>query len=235
MLLSLLDPSGLPPHHSRFAFLKRWNIALLGLLKPFGFWGIGAIALVDSAAIPMPLDAMVVNYVVNDHTKAVLYCFMAALGSSVGSLLPYYFGRAGGELFLLKRINRRRYEKLLARFEKQEFLAIMLPAMAPPPFPVKLFELAAGVFEMRPLVFLSAMFVGKFIRFTAVSFLILFFGRQILDSITGTFHDHLGLALAVCGIVLLVIGVYVVRKLFDRRRGTKFPVEEAEEDPDRAE
>ena len=226
VLSSLVDPIVLAPHHSRFAFLKRWNLALLAFLKPFGFWGIGAIALVDSAAIPMPLDAMVVNYVVNDHARAVLYCFMAALGSSIGSMLPYYFGRAGGELFLLKRINRQRYERLRDRFEKQEFLAILLPAMAPPPFPVKLFELAAGVFEMRPHVYFGAMFVGKFIRFMAVSFLILFFGRQILDSITGTFHDHLGVVLAVCGIVLLLIGVYVVRKIFDRRQGTKLPIEE---------
>ena len=229
VLLSLLDPSGLPAHHSRWRFLKRWNLALLGLLKPLGFWGIGAIALVDSAALPMPLDAMVVDYVANDHARALLYCFMAALGSALGSLLPFYLGRAGGELFLLKRINRRRYEKLRDRFERQEFLAIMLPAMAPPPFPVKLFELAAGVFEMRPLVFVGAMFLGKFVRFVAVSFLIIFFGQRILNSVTGTLHDHLGLALGICGVVLLLLGVYVVRKLFERRRGTKFPIEEEEE------
>ena len=223
---NLFDPVVPALHHSRFGLLKKWNLALLGLLKPLGFWGIGAIALVDSAAIPMPLDAMVVDYVANDHARALLYCFMAALGSALGSLLPYYFGRAGGELFLLKRINRQRYERLRDRFEKQEFLAIMLPAMAPPPFPVKLFELAAGVFEMRPVVFVAAMFVGKFIRFVAVSFLIIFFGQRILDSVTSTMHDHLGLALAVCGVLLLSLAIYVVRKLFDRRKGAKFPVEE---------
>ena len=34
----------------------------------------------------------------------------------VGSLLPYYIGRAGGELFLLQRINRERYERLAQPF-----------------------------------------------------------------------------------------------------------------------
>jgi len=222
----LLQAAAAAPKHSRFGFLVRWNLALLGLLKPLGIWGIGAIALVDSAAIPMPLDPMVADYVVHDHARAVLCCLMAALGSALGSMLPYYFGRAGGELFLLKRINRQRYERLRDRFEKQEFLAIMLPAMAPPPFPVKLFELAAGVFEMRPPVYFAAIFVGKFIRFVVISFLIIFFGQRILNTITATLRDHLGLALAGCGVVLMLLAIWVVRKLFDRRRGVKFPVEE---------
>jgi membrane protein YqaA with SNARE-associated domain len=217
------------PHHSRFGFLVKWNLALLALLKPLGVWGIGIIAVIDSAAIPMPLDPMVLDYVSADHARAILYCLMAAFGSAVGSLLPYYLGRAGGEIFLLKRINRERYEKLRDRFEKQEFLAIMLPAMAPPPFPVKLFELAAGVFEMRPLAYFSAIFVGKFVRFIVVSVLIIFFGKRIVHTIQATFHHHLGLMLAGCGIVLLLLAAYVIRKLFDRRRGIKFPVEEEEE------
>jgi len=41
----------------------------------------------------------------------------------------------------------------------------MVPAMMPPPMPVKLFEFAAGVFEMKPLWFFGAIFVGKFVRF----------------------------------------------------------------------
>ena len=227
VLSLLVEAVGKP--RGKFGWLKRWNLLLLGLLKPLGFWGIGIIALVDSAAIPMPLDPMVVDYVANDHARAVLYCVMAALGSALGSLLPYYLGRAGGELFLLKRINRQRYEKLRDRFEKQEFLAIMLPAMAPPPFPVKLFELAAGVFEMRPVTYFAAIFVGKLVRFVVVSFLIIFFGQQILDSVTRTMHHHLGLALGVCGIVLLLIAMYVVRRLFDRRKGVKLPIEDEPE------
>ena len=108
---------------------------MLAALKPLGVWGIGALAVIDSAAIPVPIDALLIDYVANDHRRFLLYCFMAALGSAIGSLLPYYLGRAGGELFLLKRINRQRYEQLRDRFEKQEFLGIMIPAMMPPPMP----------------------------------------------------------------------------------------------------
>jgi membrane protein DedA with SNARE-associated domain len=151
---------------------------------------------------------------------------MAALGSAVGSMLPYYLGRAGGELFLLKRINRQRYEQMRDRFEKQEFLAIMVPAMMPPPMPVKLFEFAAGVFEMKPLWFFSAILVGKFIRFLIWAIITISYGPAILHTITRTIHEHRDYVLVASGIVIGLIVVYVMRMVFDRRRGTSLPVEE---------
>jgi membrane protein YqaA with SNARE-associated domain len=208
------------------ALLHKWNVVMLAALKPFGVWGIGGLAVIDSAAIPMPIDALLIDYVANDHKKFLLYCFMAALGSAVGSMLPYYLGRAGGELFLLKRINRQRYEQMRDRFEKQEFLAIMVPAMMPPPMPVKLFEFAAGVFEMKPLWFFSAIMLGKFIRFLIWAIITITYGPTILHTITRAIHKHLGYVLGFSGIVVVILVVYVLRKVFDRRRGTSLPVEE---------
>jgi membrane protein YqaA with SNARE-associated domain len=199
---------------------------MLAALKPLGVWGIGALALIDSSTIPVPIDALLIDYVANDHKRFLLYCFMAAFGSAVGSLLPYYLGRAGGELFLLKRINRQRYEQMRDRFEKQEFLAIMVPAMMPPPMPVKLFEFAAGVFEMKPQWFFSAILVGKFVRFLIWAIITITYGPAILGTITRTIHAHRHYVLWVSGIVMLLILVYVLRKVFDRRRGKSLPVEE---------
>jgi membrane protein YqaA with SNARE-associated domain len=199
---------------------------MLAVLKPLGVWGIGGLAVIDSSTIPMPIDPLVIDYVAHDHAQFVLICFMAALGSAVGSLLPYYLGRAGGELFLLKRINRQRYEQLRDRFEKQEFLAIMIPAMMPPPMPVKLFEFAAGVFEMKPVWFFVAIFGGKFLRFMLWAIITIFYGPTILHTLTHMLHQHLGYVMGFAGILVVVIAVYVVRKLFDRRRGTQFPAEE---------
>jgi membrane protein YqaA with SNARE-associated domain len=211
---------------SPVALFSKWNALMLAALKPLGVWGIGALAVIDSSTVPVPIDALLIDYVANDHKRFLLYCFMAAFGSAVGSLLPYYLGRAGGELFLLKRINRQRYELMRDRFEKQEFLAIMVPAMMPPPTPVKLFEFAAGVFEMKPLWFFSAILVGKFIRFLIWAIITITYGPAILGTITRTIHAHRHYVLWVSGIVMVVLLVYVVRKVFDRRRGTSLPVEE---------
>jgi membrane protein YqaA with SNARE-associated domain len=199
---------------------------MLAVLKPLGVWGIGALAVIDSSTVPVPIDALLIDYVAQDHRRFLLYCFMAALGSAIGSMLPYYLGRVGGELFLLKRINRHRYEQMRDRFEKQEFLAIMVPAMMPPPMPVKLFEFAAGVFEMKPLWFFSAILVGKFIRFLIWAIITITYGPAILHTIGRTIHDHRDYVLVASGIVIVLIVVYVMRKVFDRRRGTSLPVEE---------
>ena len=187
----------------------------------------GGLALIDTATIPVPIDALLIDYVAHDHRRFVLYCLMAAAGSAVGSLVPFFFGRAGGELFLLKRINRKRYEQLRDRFEKQEFLAIMVPAMMPPPMPIKLFEFAAGVFEMRLLWYFSAIFTGKFIRFMVWAIITIVYGPTLLRHLTKTMHDHLLYVLAGVGIIFGLIGFYIIRKVFDRRRGTRFPIEDA--------
>jgi membrane protein YqaA with SNARE-associated domain len=201
---------------------------MLALLKPLGVWGVCALAIVDSSSIPMPIDAIVIGYVAADHRKFVVYALMAALGSAIGALVPFFIGRAGGELFLLKRVNRERYEKLRDRFEKQEFLAIMIPAMMPPPMPVKLFEFAAGVFEMKTVWFFMAIFAGKFLRFMLWAVITVFYGPAIVHTITHTLHDHLGLVLAGVGALIVALGVFVTRKVFDRRNGTRLPIEEAD-------
>ncbi len=222
---------------SEFALLlagipwKKWmNVStlwLLALLKPLGIWGILCLTLVDSAAIPLPfLDPLIVSYGVAAPTRMLLYCLMGAVGSAMGSMLPYYLGRAGGELFLLKRINRERYEKLRDRFEKQEFLAIMLPAMCPPPMPVKVFELAAGVFEMRPFSYFLAIASGKFLRFAIESTLVILYGPQILSSSLHMVRRHSNVMLGIVVALGMVLAVYVLRKIFDRRKGVALPVEE---------
>ena len=199
---------------------------MLAVLKPLGVWGIGALAVIDSSTVPVPIDALLIDYVAQDHARFLLYCFMAALGSAIGSMLPYYLGRAGGELFLLKRINRERYEKMRDRFERQEFMAIMVPAMMPPPMPIKLFEFAAGVFEMKPLPFAIAIFIGKFIQFLVCALITIFYGPAIAHTVRLAVHEHLGIVIMVVGAVVIGLLVYVFRKVFDARRGTKFPVEE---------
>src|SRR5579875_3162468 len=209
-------------------WVHKVSMALLAVMKPLGVWGVGGLALIDAALIPIPvsMDGVVIGYVATDHSRFLVYCFVAAAASAVGALVPFYIGRAGGELVLLKRINRERYERIRDRFERQEFLAILIPAMLPPPTPLKLFEFAAGVFEMKALPFAAAIFCGKLLQFVVCSLLTIWFGPTLVHSLRRAMHRHLGLVLgtALFGVFLLVL--YVVRRIFDRRRGLSLPVEE---------
>lgn len=215
--------------HGPIALLHHASAHLFAVLKPLGVWGVGALALLDSAAIPIPggMDGVLIGYVIAQPHKFVLYCLMAAFTGAIGSLVPFYIGRAGGELFLLKRINRQRYERLRDRFEKQEFFAILVPSLGPPPTPLKVFQFAAGVFEMKPAPFMLATFAGKLVQFLLVSLLAISFGPTVVTTFQHAVHRHLNLLLGFTGLGVLVLLFWVVRKVFDRRRGVTLPVEEA--------
>lgn len=192
------------------ALFLKYKVFLLHALAPLGFWGVGAIAALDSSTIPVPMDFIVAGYAWNDHHRLVLYVFMAAAGSAIGGLLPFLLGRAGGEIFLLKRVDRAKYEEMRDRFERQEFLAMVIPSMMPPPTPWKLFVFGAGVFEMKTLHFMGAVFVGRFIRFLIVSLLTIRYGPEIVHAMTGLAQKHLAALLVGLGIVfglLIFVGV----------------------------
>ncbi len=197
--------------------LSKWTLLLIALLKPLGCWGAGAVALIDSSTIPVPMDLFIATYVWNDRPHAFLYVLMGAVGSAVGGLLPFLLGRAGGELFLLKRIDRARYEQLRDRFEKQEFLALLIPSMLPPPTPWKLFVFAAGVFEMRVAPYLLAVSLGRLVRFGVLALLTVRYGPGVVSLVQREMHQHARGVLTGVGLVILVLLVFGVRKGMEKR------------------
>lgn len=183
--------------------------AWLAALKTMGAWGMLLIAAIDSCSIPMPLDAVMAGYVYSSPHRAWLYCLAGAAGSALGSLVPYALGRAGGELFLLKRINEQRLHRIRDRFQKQEFVALMVPAFLPPPTPFKLFVFSAGVFEMKVVWFLVAIATGRLVRFALLSALTIKFGPQIVAEVRDLVAHHLGLTiLAVIAAVLIAYFIF---------------------------
>ncbi len=185
------------------ALLLKYKVIMLALLKPLGFWGMGAIAFIDSGTIPVPMDLIVAGYVWNDKRHFWVYALMAALGSALGGLIPFFLGRAGGEIFLLKRIDREKYERLRDRFERQEFLALLIPSMLPPPTPWKMFVFGAGVFEMRVVNFMAAVFLGRFIRFLVLGVLTIRYGPEIVNVVAALAKRHLPSVLIVLGLVVV--------------------------------
>jgi membrane protein YqaA with SNARE-associated domain len=203
--------------------IAKYKFFVFVVLKPLGIWGLGALAFVDASSIAVPMDPLVASYVWANRSHFYLYVLMAGVGSALGSLVPFFIGRAGGELFLLKRINRARFEKLRARFERQEFLAILIPAMLPPPTPFKLFVFAAGVFEMRTLSFLLAVFIGRLLRFGITGALVVFYGPEIIHVIGQGIHRHLGITLTLFALLVAAVTWLFARQFSAARRDASSP------------
>jgi membrane protein YqaA with SNARE-associated domain len=187
-------------------------MAWLSALKTLGAWGVFIISILDASAFGVPMDPLVAGYVFANPHKAWLYCLAGALGSAVGSIVPFALGRAGGELFLLKRIDEARLKRIRDRFEKQEFLALLVPAMLPPPTPFKLFVFSAGVFEMKFPAFLLAIIIGRLIRFGVLSVLTIVFGEQIVAKTKFLIQSHPEVLVLII-LVLILLGYLIFRLL----------------------
>jgi len=161
-----------------------------GILKPLGSWAVFAIAAIDSAFFGLPLDPVVASYVYQDRSHFLLYTLMASAGSAVGCIILYVIGYKGGEVMLEKRMPSAKFSRIRSSFDRHEFWALMLPAMLPPPFPFKLFVLAASAFEMNFWHFLLAIFAGRFVRFLILSILVLKFGPQVVAVMSTLVTKH---------------------------------------------
>ncbi|MGB6687571.1 MAG: VTT domain-containing protein [Terracidiphilus sp.] len=196
--------------------VAKWKLVLLpGLLK-LGLGGVAAVAILDSSSIPVPMDLILAGYVWADKAHFWLYCLLASCGSALGGLLPYWLGRAGGELFLLKRIDRARFEAMRDRFERQEFLAVMIPSMMPPPTPWKIFIFGAGVFKMAIVPFLLAVLCGRMVRWMVLSLLVLKLGPGAVDIVA---HHSLVAMLVVGALAVVGFGWWWWRRRGERAKG----------------
>jgi membrane protein DedA with SNARE-associated domain len=183
---------------------------LLGSLGP---WGVFLMAGLDGAGMPLPgaLDAVVVTCVYQRPGSAWLLVLLAAAGSAVGCLVLYAVGYAGGEVLIARRMTPAKFAKIRNDFEDHPLLTLGLPAVLPPPFPLKIFVLSAGAFEMRWAHFLGVMFSARLVRFGILAALTVIFGPQVIELLNHVLRRHFA-------IFLIVLAAAVLAALWARRR-----------------
>lgn len=185
----------------------------MSVLLPLGPWGVFLIAMLDAAAFGIPMDPIVATFVYKDPYRALFYALLGAAGSAIGSLVPYIIGYKGGEAFVVNKVGQERFKRVHGLSEKYGDLALIIPAMLPPPTPFKLFVFSAGVLEMDWKHFLLAVFTGRVLRFSILAALTIEFGPQIVQLTEAFVKQHKSLALGLfLGLILLGIAIYYVRK-----------------------
>ena len=156
---------------------------LYGAALALGGPGLFAVAALDSSFISLPQinDLLVVLMVTQNKPLMLYYAAMATLGSVVGCYVIYYLAGKGGEAFLSKRTKSGSLERALALYRRHGLLALMVPALLPPPAPFKLFVLGAGLAGVKPLSFIAAIAVARGARYLALGILAIYFGDAALE------------------------------------------------------
>ena len=154
-----------------------------GLALSLGGPGLFVVAFLDSSFISLPQinDLLVVLMVVRNKPLMPYYALMATAGSVAGCYVLYLIAERGGEAFLAKRLHRGHVERALAIYRKRGVLALMVPALLPPPSPFKLFVLLAGVAEVRPITFVASIAIARGLRYLLIGALAVRYGDAALD------------------------------------------------------
>lgn len=187
---------------------KAWIFAVLahvGALKAAFLVGF-----IDASFFGVPLDLFLVGFVTSDPRRTVGYAVLMSVGSAIGSTVPYLIGYKGGEAMVVKKIGRQRFARMHALSEKYGDLALIIPALMPPGFPFKVFELMAGVTEMGYFHFLLSIFIGRLLRFLVLGGLVIAYGPEILSFLISAVQHHRGLTFGVIGAIVAAI-VLIVR------------------------
>jgi membrane protein YqaA with SNARE-associated domain len=159
---------------------------LISWARRVGGPGLIVLGIVDNSAVPIPgsVDAMTIILSSGEKTWWPYYAVMATIGAVIGGYITYRLARKEGKEILEKRIPRKKAQKVYGTFQKWGFLAVLIPALLPPPLPTFPFLLAAGAMQYSRGKFITALAIGRGVRYTVLAFLGATYGGAILGWIS---------------------------------------------------
>src|SRR5258707_1543750 len=140
------------------------------------------IGALDSSLLSLPEvnDYLVVARCYTHPKTVFFFPLFAAIGSLLGCLLLYTILSRGGRAVLHRRFRIEqvlRVERAYARFG---ILALVVPALLPPPMPFKIFVATAGALQFPRRRFLLTIFLARSLRYYVEGTLAVFYGERVL-------------------------------------------------------
>jgi len=182
-------------------------------LIPFGALGLFAIALLDSALIPLPggPDAVMLYLSTQSHARMPLYALGATAGSVAGCLILYYVSRRAGRR-ALEKFPPSKQARVKELVDKYDVLSVLVASVLPPPFPFKLFVITSGVFRLNVLRFVVAVAAGRTFRFLLEGFFAVKYGERAAGLLAEN-YPAVGI-----GVAVLIVVFFVLRNLLKRKK-----------------
>ena len=189
-------------------------------LGPFGLF---AVALLDSAFVPLPssADALMIALTLVHPRLMIVYAVVATAGSTIGCVILYYVSRRAGTRALNK-FSPAKQKKVKDWIDRYDVLSVLVASLMPPPFPFKLFVVSAGVVRFSVVRFTAAIITGRMFRFLLEGYFAIRYGAQAVQMLK-KYYPWIGLGLAI-----LIIIFFVTRNLL---KGKPEPAEEVSLEP----
>lgn len=186
--------------------------AVSEFLVAYGAFGLFAIALLDSALVPLPggADAVMILLSTANPSRFIFYAGAATVGSTIGCVILYYISRRAGRR-ALEKFSEQKQARVKELVDRYDVLSVLVASVLPPPFPFKLFVVTAGVFRLSVVRFAAAIAAGRAFRFLLEGYLAAHYGPRAKD-ILAEYYPYVGL-----GVAALVVAFFVVRNLMKRR------------------
>jgi len=160
------------------------------------------IGTLDSSLLSLPEvnDYITVARVANNPNEVYYFPLFPALGSVFGCLILYHIARRG-ERFVSKRFHPRHLERVKAIYHRWGLVALIIPALLPPPMPFKIVVVTAGVLGYPATRFAIVIMLARTLRYYFWGVLAWFFRDEVRQMI-----DWLGRhVVAILGAILVLL------------------------------
>jgi membrane protein YqaA with SNARE-associated domain len=147
------------------------------------WWGAALLAALDSSMLfflPFGIDALVIFLAARDQSLFWLYPLLATAGSLLGAAVTFWIGRKVGQAGLERLVAAERIQRIQRRVRNTGAIALALPALMPPPFPLTAFILTCGALAVDPARFFSTFASIRLLRFGVEAVLARIYGRGVL-------------------------------------------------------
>jgi membrane protein YqaA with SNARE-associated domain len=147
------------------------------------WWGAFLMAALDSSMLfflPFGIDALVIYLAARNKDLFWMYPLLATAGSLAGAAVTFWIGKKAGEVGLERLVSRKRLERMRGKVKDSGAIAMAVPAMLPPPFPLTPFILTCGALKVDWWRFFLTFGAVRLVRFGAEAVLAVVYGRRVL-------------------------------------------------------
>jgi len=163
-------------------WLNKFGAALQYIAVKLDGPGILLVAVADSSFLSIPEGNDVLIVILStgkSWERMAYYVCMTVIGSITGCLLLYTVGRKGGSPLLRRKFSQESIDRVENLYKRYGVLTVIIPSVLPPPTPFKIFVLSAGAFHLDFPTFVTAVAIGRTVRYSMWGILAVLYGDSV--------------------------------------------------------